>query len=182
MLQGSTSPTDLRNILLSYQDFRKSVFLFPKGSFRPIPKNGTSIHIAAPSQHKHKIKHDKTTMQSYLLCRGGISCLTYLYSHTHKKLYQAICIINNAPIRILFTRVLKKMKLRRLFNKKNGTPIHIAAPSQHKHKIKHDKTTMQSYLLCRGGISCLTYLYSHTHKKLYQVICIIKTNSYMFCS
>ena len=38
------------------------------------------------------------------------------------------------------------------------------------------------FLLCRGGISCLTYLYSHTHKKLYQVICIIKTNSYMFCS
>ena len=38
------------------------------------------------------------------------------------------------------------------------------------------------FLLCRGGISCLTYLYSHTHKKLYQVIRIIITNSYMFCS
>ena len=35
-----------------------------------IKKNGTSIHIAAPSQHKHKIKHDKTTMQSYLSMPG----------------------------------------------------------------------------------------------------------------
>ena len=41
----------------------------------------------------------------FLLCRGGISCLTYLYSHTHKKLYQAICIIKNRLIRILFTEV-----------------------------------------------------------------------------
>ena len=32
-------------------------------SFYIHKKNGTSIHIAAPSQHKHKIKHDKTTMQ-----------------------------------------------------------------------------------------------------------------------
>ena len=103
-------------------------------------------------------------MQSYLLCRGGISCLTYLYSHTHKKLYQVICIINNAPIRILFTRVLKKMKLRWLFNKKNGTPIHIAAPSQHKHKIKHDKTTMQSSCYA-GEAYSLTHIYSHTYKQ-----------------
>ena len=29
-----------------------------------IPKNGTPIHIEVPLQHKHKhkIKHDKTTM------------------------------------------------------------------------------------------------------------------------
>ena len=100
----------------------------------------------------------------FLSCRGGIPCLTYLYSHTHKKLYQAICIINNAPIRILFTRVLKKMKLRRLFNKKNGTPIHIAAPSQHKHKIKHDKTTMQSSCYA-GEAYSLTHIYSHTYKQ-----------------
>ena len=33
-------------------------------SFYIHKKNGTSIHIAAPSQHKHKITHDKTTMQS----------------------------------------------------------------------------------------------------------------------
>jgi len=49
------------------------------------------------------------------------------------------------------------MKLRRLFNKKNGTPIHIAAPSQHKHKIKHDKTTMQ----CRGGIFTDSYIFAY---------------------
>ena len=35
--------------------------------------------------HKHKIKHDKTTMQSSCLCRGGISTI-YVYSHTHKQL------------------------------------------------------------------------------------------------
>ena len=34
---------------------------------RETKKNGTSIHIAAPSQHKHKIKHDKTTMQFFSL-------------------------------------------------------------------------------------------------------------------
>ena len=37
-----------------------------------------------------------------------------------------------------------------LIHKKNGTSIHIAVPSQHKHKIKHDKTTMQSYLSMPG--------------------------------
>lgn len=36
-------------------------------SFYIHKKNGTSIHIAAPSQHKHKIKHDKTTMQFFSL-------------------------------------------------------------------------------------------------------------------
>ena len=25
-------------------------------------KNGTTTHVVVPSQHKHKIKHDKTTM------------------------------------------------------------------------------------------------------------------------
>ena len=35
-----------------------------EGTQPDITKNGTPIHIAAPSQHKHKIKHDKTTMQS----------------------------------------------------------------------------------------------------------------------
>ena len=29
-----------------------------------VPKNGTTTHVVVPSQHKHKIKHDKTTMQS----------------------------------------------------------------------------------------------------------------------
>ena len=38
------------------------------------------------------------------------------------------------------------------------------------------------FLLCRGGIPCLTYLYSHTHKKLYQAICIIITYISGFCS
>ena len=38
-------------------------------SFYIHKKNGTSIHIAAPSQHKHKLKHDKTTMQSS--CHAG---------------------------------------------------------------------------------------------------------------
>ncbi len=31
-----------------------------------VPKNGTTTHVVVPSQHKHKIKHDKTTMQSFL--------------------------------------------------------------------------------------------------------------------
>ena len=130
--------------------------------FRFLTKNGTPIHIAAPSQHKHKIKHDKTTMQSYLWCRGGMPCLTYLYSHTHKKLYQVICIINNVSERILFTEVRKKWNDFR-FLTKNGTPIHIAAPSQHKHKIKHDKTTMQSSCYA-GEAYSLAYIYSHTYK------------------
>ena len=43
--------------------------LFMSKSFYIHKKNGTSIHIAAPSQHKHKIKHDKTTMQSS--CHAG---------------------------------------------------------------------------------------------------------------
>jgi hypothetical protein len=47
--------------------------------------------------------------------------------------------------------------------KKNGTPIHIAAPSQHKHKIKHDKTTMQSSCYA-GEAYSLAYIYSHTYK------------------
>ena len=47
--------------------------------------------------------------------------------------------------------------------KKNGTPIHIAAPSQHKHKIKHDKTTMQSSCYA-GEAYSLAYIYSHIYK------------------
>ena len=52
--------------------------------------------------------------------------------------------------------------------KKNGTPIHIApihiaAPSQHKHKIKHDKTTMQSSCYA-GEAYSLAHIYSHTYK------------------
>ena len=43
----------------------------------------------------------------FLSCRGGIPCLTYLYSHTHKKLYQAICTINNIHFRILFTGLIR---------------------------------------------------------------------------
>jgi hypothetical protein len=50
-----------------------------------VPKNGTTTHVVVPSQHKHKIKHDKTTMQSPCLYRGGISTI-YVYSHTHKQL------------------------------------------------------------------------------------------------
>ena len=53
-------------------------------SFYIHKKNGTSIHIAAPSQHKHKIKHDKTTMQSS--CHAGEAySLTHIYSHTYKQ-------------------------------------------------------------------------------------------------
>ena len=131
---------------ISYYHIRTFVspFFIPERFF---PTNTKKRHLDSHRSTVTTQTQNKTRQNYYaifLLCRGGISCLTYLYSHTHKKLYQAICIINNAPIRILFTRVLKKMKLRRLFNKKNGTPIHIAAPSQHKHKIKHDKTTMQS--------------------------------------
>ena len=75
-------------------------------SFYIHKKNGTSIHIAAPSQHKHKIKHDKTTMQSS--CHAGEAySLAYIYSHTHKKLYQAICTINNIHFRILFTGLIR---------------------------------------------------------------------------
>ena len=33
-------------------------------------KNGTTTHVVVPSQHKHKIKHDKTTMQSFLSMPG----------------------------------------------------------------------------------------------------------------
>lgn len=50
-----------------------------------VPKNGTTTHVVVPSQHKHKIKHDKTTMQSFLSMPGGISTI-YVYSHTHKQL------------------------------------------------------------------------------------------------
>jgi len=52
-------------------------------SFYIHKKNGTSIHIAAPSQHKHKIKHDKTTMQSS--CHAGeayLAWLIYIRIHT----------------------------------------------------------------------------------------------------
>ena len=52
-------------------------------SFYIHKKNGTSIHIAAPSQHKHKIKHDKTTMQSSCYA-GEAYSLAYIYLHTYK--------------------------------------------------------------------------------------------------
>ncbi|TYK34070.1 hypothetical protein FNJ59_07120 [Bacteroides pyogenes] len=48
------------------------------------------------------------------------------------------------------------------YQKKNDTPIHIGVPSQHKHKIKHDKTTTQSGRSCRGGTATLN-TYSHIH-------------------
>ena len=55
-----------------------------------VPKNGTTTHVVVPSQHKHKIKHDKTTMQSYLSMPRGI-CTFHGYSHTHKKSFRPIC-------------------------------------------------------------------------------------------
>ncbi|NDV82899.1 hypothetical protein D0T87_13040 [Bacteroides sp. 51] len=49
-------------------------------------KNGTTILIAVPPQHKHKIKHDKTTMQSTCQCRGDISNCFPIF--TYKKQHQ----------------------------------------------------------------------------------------------
>ncbi len=95
-------------------------FLYRIISVIPIHnKNGTSIHIAAPSQHKHKIKNTTKLLCNLPVMPGGISCLTYLYSHTHKKLYQAICIIKNRLI-IFVHRSLKKMRQERDFNKENS--------------------------------------------------------------
>jgi len=49
------------------------------------------------------------------------------------------------------------MKLRRLFNKKNGTPIHVTTQTQNK--------TRQNYyaifLLCRGGIFTDSYIFAY---------------------
>ena len=50
-----------------------------------VPKNGTTTHVVVPSQHKHKIKHDKTTMQSFLSMPGRHKYYL-VYSHTHKQL------------------------------------------------------------------------------------------------
>ena len=49
-----------------------------------VPKNGTTTHVVVPSQHKHKIKHDKTTMQSYLSMpeRHKYRLLIFTYSQT----------------------------------------------------------------------------------------------------
>jgi len=66
-----------------------------------------------PDSHRSTVttQTQNKTRQNYyaifLSCRGGISCLTYLYSHTHKKLYQAICTINNIYFRILFTGLIR---------------------------------------------------------------------------
>ena len=51
------------------------------------------IRDRAYSQHKHKIKHDKTTMQSYLSMPGGIRT-SYGYSDIHKQLQADLHIIN----------------------------------------------------------------------------------------
>ncbi|KAB4835341.1 hypothetical protein GAG66_17675 [Bacteroides thetaiotaomicron] len=54
---------------------RKELYLKPIGELtysvlkagcKRVTKNGTTTPVVVPSQHKHKIKHDKTTMQSYL--------------------------------------------------------------------------------------------------------------------
>ena len=50
-----------------------------------VPKNGTTTHVVVPSQHKHKIKHDKTTVQSACLYQRGIST-ALVYSHTREQL------------------------------------------------------------------------------------------------
>ena len=71
-------------------------------SFYIHKKNGTSIHIAAPSQHKHKIKHDKTTMQSSCYA-GEAYSLTHIYSHTYKQPSGDLHIYN-IPIFVLFTK------------------------------------------------------------------------------
>ena len=49
-----------------------------------VQKNGTTTHVVVPSQHKHKIKHDKTTMQSYLSMpeRHKYHLLIFTYSQT----------------------------------------------------------------------------------------------------
>jgi hypothetical protein len=40
-----------------------------------VQKNGTTTHVVVPSQHKHKIKHDKTTMQSPVYTERYKYCL-----------------------------------------------------------------------------------------------------------
>lgn len=60
-------------------------------SFYIHKKNGTSIHIAAPSQHKHKIKHDKTTKQTsrfYLYDSDTIVIHIRTYLYMFARLYQ----------------------------------------------------------------------------------------------
>ena len=65
-----------------------------------VPKNGTTTHVVVPSQHKHKIKHDKTTMQSPCLYRGGISTI-HVYSHTHKQLQVDLHQLNKSHARFV---------------------------------------------------------------------------------
>ena len=74
----------------------------PLTNSRETKKNGTPIHIAAPSQHKHKIKHDKTTMQSSCYA-GEAYSLTHIYSHTYKQPSGDLHIYN-IPIFVLFTK------------------------------------------------------------------------------
>ena len=57
-------------------------------------------HVVVPSQHKHKIKHDKTTMQSPCLYRGGISTI-HVYSHTHKQLQVDLHQLNKSHARFV---------------------------------------------------------------------------------
>ena len=56
-------------------------------------------------------------------------------------------------------RNLKILSKLRISTKKNSPTIHIVVTAQHKHKIKHDKTTMQSYLLKTN----LMYLHHYSH-------------------
>ncbi|RHA76949.1 hypothetical protein DW921_05375 [Phocaeicola coprophilus] len=49
-------------------------------------------------------------------------------------------------------------------HKKNCSPTHVGEQPQHKHKIKHDKTTMQSAPFHSFSRNGCTYVYSHTHK------------------
>ncbi len=62
--------------------FNAAIYLFQKISFCHIHiKNGTPIHIAAPSQHKHKIKTRQNYYAIYLLCRGGIFTDSYILAY-----------------------------------------------------------------------------------------------------
>ncbi|MBL3922758.1 hypothetical protein FH717_05380 [Bacteroides thetaiotaomicron] len=55
-----------------------------KAGCKGVAKNGTTTPVVVPSQHKHKIKHDKTTMQSYLSMpeRHKYHLLIFTYSQT----------------------------------------------------------------------------------------------------
>ena len=47
-----------------------------------VPKNGTTTHVVVPSQHKHKIKHDKTTMQSFLSMPGRHKYYSRIFAYS----------------------------------------------------------------------------------------------------